>query len=417
MRTRALLRASAFSIAIAVAALPPLAYAARTSFLNGLASEESGGNASATSPYSTSVGQYQMTEAALQDTGFGTQTGAVTASNYNGNLSNFTFSGKDGVTSVQSFLSNPAAQQAAAGAYSQHLWNDLSSSGVANQYLGKTVNGQVMNQSGMLMGAYLLGSQGMSNYLKNGGVVLNPDGSVNQTMTRLAAQRIAAGSQLDSSSITGNDTVVADSQSGVGQAPGAYSATSVASTMYCSPTVAKMLVEGAANYIQRVKNLATDPKTGYTLLNGNSVAQAAGVSPGASTVGGSTGTFGEFSCLSNLMGGNLNMLFEPPNLSSVLQQMVSSVCSAADSELTSLAQPISSAISQNYSLGGFFPGANISAGTSASLGGGNGFSIGSNVNPKNILSGNGGNTGWYTSTNPIPAGTSYFKGLLGGTSI
>jgi hypothetical protein len=400
--------------------LPQLAYGQsavqQQTFLQGIAQEESGGNSYIPNPGSTAIGQYQLTEAALEDSGFGTfPPNSITAADYNGNLSNFTWSGKDGVTSVASFEANQQAQTQAAMTFSQNLWSSLQNNG-STQYIGQTVNGQVLNQSAILDGSYVLGATGMHSYLVNGGKVLNKDGTENYALTQAVANRIALGSQLDSSAITGSDNQVPASATSPSP-PGGVAGQATAS-LYCNPTVAKLLVQGSDQFINSEKSLATNPQTGYTLLNGNSVAQAAGLAPGGSSVGGGVGSFGQFSCLNNLLGGNLNVLFEPPNITNFINQLINSACSAAQGEISQMTQPITSALSNDTSLGGFFPGsmvANSLGGglqTGLNTGGGNGFSFSLNGNQTSLLGGNGGSSNWYSA--PAPAGQSFYNGLLGG---
>lgn len=385
-----------------------VAQAASGQWISDLAMKESGGNQFQTNPYSTAIGSYQMTEAALVSAGYATRNGPVTAADYNGNDSNLVFTGKDGVNSVQDFMSNQAAQTNAAETYAKQVYGTISSDGTVSRYMGQTVNGQVLNRSAMLSGAYVLGPKGFEDYLANGGKVYT-NGVYNPTLTAEVQSRIADGSQYNSSAITGGYTPVPNSEPGANTNP--VTPTTVASSLYCNPYVSKLLVEGAKSYIDQAKAEVLDPSTGYTLLNGNSVAQAAGLAPGGSSVGGSTGTFGEFGCLSNLLGGNLNVLFEPPNLSAILQQLKNAVCSAAQGEMSKLVQPISSALFSNTNLGGFFPGLGLGAlagslSTSASTGGGNGFSVHGGI---------GSSTTWYSSTGSPGKAQVYFNGLLGGS--
>lgn len=384
------------------------AHAAAGQWISDLAMKESGGNQYQTNPYSTAIGSYQLTEAALVSAGYATETGPVTAADYNGNDSNLVFTGKDGVNSVQDFMANQAAQTNAAETYAKQAYGALSSSGTVSQYMGQTVNGQVMNQSAMLTGAYVLGPQGFKDYLANGGKVYT-NGVYDPTLTAEVQSRIADGSQYDASAITGGYTSVPNSEPGANTGP--VTPSTVASSLYCNPYVSQLLVEGAKSFINQARAEVIDPQTGYTLLNGNSVAQAAGLAPGGSTVGGGTGTFGEFGCLSNLLGGSLNVLFEPPNLSGILQQLENSVCSAAQSEMSNLVQPVTSALFNNTNLGGFFPGLGLGAlaggiSTSLTQGGGNGFSVNGGV---------GSSTTWYSSTGTPGQAQVYFNGLLGGS--
>jgi hypothetical protein len=314
-------------------------------------SKESGGNLSANNPSSTAVGEYQLTEAALVAAGYGTQTSPTTSADYDGSDANFQFNGTNGINNLAEFEASPAAQSAAFVASQQASYSQLTADG-ATSFIGQTVNGQVINQSALLSGAQLLGAGGMHQYLENGGEVLNKDLSVNEALTQDAQARIAAGSQYDVSAITGGaTTTVANSD------PGANDVGSAAvNGMYCDPNVSKVLAEGSQAVVQGQMALAQAPGTGFTLLNGESASQALG-GTGSSAIG--AGSFSQFSCLSNLLNGDLNVLFEPPSLSQLLAQFENAVCSAAQNEITQMTQPLNQALFDYQNVGGFFPGESI----------------------------------------------------------
>ena len=85
-------------------------------FLNDLGARESGGNYKAFNKYGY-VGKYQMGEAALVDAGFYTKA----SKRYNNDWSG-TFTGKDGVYSIQDFLNNTQAQENAQIIFKKKQW-------------------------------------------------------------------------------------------------------------------------------------------------------------------------------------------------------------------------------------------------------------------------------------------------------
>lgn len=372
------------------------------SWISHLAAVESNNNFSQTNPASTAIGGYQMTEAALVATGYATYNGPVTGADQNGSDANLTFTGKNGVTSAQAFMNNPQAQTQAATQYASDAWSALNSNGVVSNYLGQTVAGQTLNQSALLTGAYVLGPNGMKSYLQNGGLVYTTANNIpclagssgcsyNAALTAVAQKRISDGSQYDSSSITGSDTTVAASQGTLGA--GAATPSNVGQ-LYCDPQVAQMLQGGSTAFVQEQQALAASPQTGFTFLNGNSLYQAGGISGGSSSVGGTTGSYGEFSCLKNLLGGNLGIIFSPPNLSQILSGLVNEVCSAGQSMISQALSPISQNLYQTANIGGFFPGISvpISGGVSTSFNSGGPAGI-------SMTNGEGGSTSWYPLSN------------------
>lgn len=383
-------------------------------WISNLASQESGGNFAQTNPASTAIGGYQMTEAALVASGYAKYAGPTTAADYNGADSNLVWTGKDGVTSTQSFLANQQAQTNAATAYSQQLWSTLNQQGTASQYIGQTVAGQKINQSAMLTGAYLLGPNGMQSYLQNGGQVYTTAAGVpcsagssgcsyNAALTAVAQKRISDGSQYDASSITGGYTQVAASQ---GTLPAGSSTPGNVGSLYCAPQVATLLQTGSEAFLNQQKQLVASPATGYTTLNGNSLLQAGGLAGGASQLGGLTGSYSQYSCLSNLLNGNLNVGLNLPNLSSILSGLLNEVCQAGANMVSQALQPIDQNLYQSTSIGGFFPGISVPLAGGVSTSFNQGGSTGVTIN-----NGMGGSTSWFAGQNPT-ASRNYFPSIL-----
>ena len=373
--------------------------------------QESSGNWSAQSTSTSALGGYQMTKGALQDTGYINSSGAWT--------------GLNGINSAAQFVASPAAQTAAFDSYSSTVWSRDQSIGLTN-YVGQSVNGQTLNQSAILGGSYLLGPGGMQTYINTGEVYTTPNGypcspgasgcSANPHLTSQAQQYISNASQMDSSAVTSSNMQVSAS-SPVGGVSGGSGGTT-ASSLYCASNVASLLGQGATQYVNQEMAMATNPQTGFTLLNGSGIGQAAGASSGVTSGGGlgglsglGGGTFGAYSCLSNLLGGNMNILFEPPNLSAILQQLLNQVCSAAQNMVAQAVQPLDASLYKSVNLGGFFPGMampSLGSGVfmSASQGGTSGISV----------AGLGGQTQWYGisgSDSALAASTpTFFTNLL-----
>ena len=157
-------------------------------FLNDLGARESGGNYKAFNKYGY-VGKYQMGEAALVDAGFYTKA----SKRYNNDWSG-TFTGKDGVYSIQDFLNNKQSQENAQIIFKKKQWGYLKAVG-ADKYVGKTINGYQITPSGLLAGAHLKGAGSVITYLKSGGTNIGEDAfgtSVESYMKNFAGYDVSA---------------------------------------------------------------------------------------------------------------------------------------------------------------------------------------------------------------------------------
>ena len=157
-------------------------------FLNDLGARESGGNYKAFNKYGY-VGKYQMGEAALVDAGFYTKA----SKRYNNDWSG-TFTGKDGVYSIQDFLNNKQSQENAQIIFKKKQWGYLKAVG-ADKYVGKTINGYQITPSGLLAGAHLKGAGSVITYLKSGGTNIGKDAfgtSVESYMKNFAGYDVSA---------------------------------------------------------------------------------------------------------------------------------------------------------------------------------------------------------------------------------
>ena len=139
-------------------------------FFTALGQQESSGNYSIENGLGY-IGKYQFGEAALQDIGF-----------YNGDSTPHTndwigtWTGKDGVSNLSQFLDNPSAQDAAAQMYANTLWNYIQNDGL-DQYIGDTIGGIQITQSGLIAGAWLVGVGGLAKFLNSDGTKDPVDGN------------------------------------------------------------------------------------------------------------------------------------------------------------------------------------------------------------------------------------------------
>lgn len=138
-------------------------------FLDDLGARESGGKYNILNKYGY-AGKYQMGEMALVDAGYYIKPNRKYNNDWQGK-----FLGKDGVNSIQDFLNTPSAQENAQLIYKKKQWSYLKAVG-ADKYIGKTINGYKITQSGLLAAAHLKGAGSVIKYLKSNGQVIEKDG-------------------------------------------------------------------------------------------------------------------------------------------------------------------------------------------------------------------------------------------------
>lgn len=167
--------------AVACAAAASAAWAAGTcsDYLNAMAMRESGLNPRAQNQYGY-VGLWQMGEAALIDAGYYRADGTG-ANDWRGS-----WTGLGGITSLEEFKANPAAQAAAVSAYQQRVWGYVRSLGL-DRYVGSSVAGLPITQSGLIAAAHLVGTGNLARYLHSGGTVVPADGNGTQLTEYLAS--------------------------------------------------------------------------------------------------------------------------------------------------------------------------------------------------------------------------------------
>ena len=142
-------------------------------FLLALAQRESGDRSNPSgNPFSVNaygyVGLYQMGEAAMIDAGYYKPDGTA-RNDWTG-----TWTGKNGVNSLTDFLGDPSKQNQAITDYHQKLAGYVRSFGL-DSYVGKTVSGVLITESGMIAGAHLVGIGGLQTYLASGGKTIPKD--------------------------------------------------------------------------------------------------------------------------------------------------------------------------------------------------------------------------------------------------
>lgn len=133
-------------------------------------------------------GVYQMGKGALIDVGYMRGDGSWT--------------GKNGVNSLQAFLSNPTAQDAAFLEYGERNLNYL---GSWQQYVGQTVGGVPVTRGGLIAGAHLVGAGGLKDWLISGGSCSGRavDGNGTCAGTYVSENRVSAACNGDDIAPTG----------------------------------------------------------------------------------------------------------------------------------------------------------------------------------------------------------------------
>jgi hypothetical protein len=139
-------------------------------FLTLLSERESSGNQQAVNQLGY-LGLYQMGEAALIEAGFIKNDGKP-----NNNYKTYQWTELSGVTSYSDFLNSNEIQNHAVENYFLKVWSYLKSNGSLD-YIGKTVNGVLITESGILGAAHLVGVGAVSKWLKNGGNNTPVDGN------------------------------------------------------------------------------------------------------------------------------------------------------------------------------------------------------------------------------------------------
>lgn len=147
-----------------------VAVAAYIDFLQALASAESSNKAGTVNRLGY-AGLFQMGEMALQDAGYYRGDRSRGVNDWAGS-----WSGRDGINGLNDFLANPQAQVNAITRYHQIIENYISAQGL-RQYIGTTINGVLITESGMVAGAHLVGMGNLRDWLRSGGTYIPRDGN------------------------------------------------------------------------------------------------------------------------------------------------------------------------------------------------------------------------------------------------
>ena len=135
-------------------------------FDNSLGMSESSGDWEAVNQYGF-VGKYQMGEAVLRDLGYAAPDGDA----YD---NKFTWTGKNGATSRAAYLSNPSLQTQIKDEHHRRNQKVFVERLGWNKYVGTTINGVKVTQSGLLAAAHLKPGA-TDRWLKSGGAVIGAD--------------------------------------------------------------------------------------------------------------------------------------------------------------------------------------------------------------------------------------------------
>ena len=147
-------------------------------FLKAIAQRESSLNPAANN--NGYVGLFQLGTLAMTDAGYYRSNGSAVNS-WGG-----TFTGKNGATSLNSFLANPDLQVKAITDYYVKLQTYIDYFGLTG-YIDKTVNGMPITASGLIAGAHLVGIGSLKQFLDSGGAIIPRDGN-NVPVTQYIAQ-------------------------------------------------------------------------------------------------------------------------------------------------------------------------------------------------------------------------------------
>lgn len=172
-------------------------------YLSALCTRESGCNPTSINQFGF-IGSYQMGEAALIDSGYYQRDGS-NANDWRGR-----WTGKNGINSLADFQASSAKQTQAINDYNAKQWTYIQADGSDN-FIGQTINGVLITESGLLAGAHLVGHAGLKTYLQSGGTVVPKDAN------KVAVSNyIAKFSGYDISAVSGRSTTLTGGVGNVG---------------------------------------------------------------------------------------------------------------------------------------------------------------------------------------------------------
>lgn len=222
-------------------------------FLRALAQKESSMNQYAVNQGGY-AGLYQMGSLALQDAGYKNASGGWT--------------GKDGITSQAGYLADAQAQTNAVTAYYAKAWNTIKYFGL-DSYVGQTVNGVQITESGLLAGYHLLGigtaaNPGLKQFLQNGTV--GTDGNKTPITTYISQ---FGGYAMPVAGTTYASVLAAKPSGGV--TAGATGTTTTPAKTAVPPSLTGTSLLGSSGSSGSSASVYADPMTGYAGGSGSSM--------------------------------------------------------------------------------------------------------------------------------------------------
>lgn len=217
----------------------------------------------------------------------------------------------------------------------QSTWSQLVAMGT-NQFLGGTIGGFKLDESSMIAGAMTVGTSEFDNFLRTG--KLN---SSNPNIGNILSEAMSKGAGFNLSSFINSFTpnggaLGAQSTANFTNSSGA---TGVDGT--CEPEIAQGLVEQANKHVNDIVSVASSDEFGFSSM--------------AQTTGGMTG-FAGMSCLDKLFqNAGADILFKPPSLGNLSNQLQNWSCNAAVPVAEQIAGAFGSDAFQTADYGGFTP--------------------------------------------------------------
>lgn len=306
------------------------------SYADLMCEKESNCRLDATNDYSTASGAYQMTQGALLEAGLIESKSGTREKHYgDGDWDNVQWSDNEfGVQSRQDFLNNPDAQQYAFERYSQSNWQALENNGTS-EYVGAMYNDKPLTASSLLGMAHFLGPTGLKDYLENG--YINDQVLANHhNAEEIIAERADRFADQDVSHITNGEVGMGSYAGNLIEMGGFQTADEMLAG--CNPEVADTLNERSAQSVDTLVMMASSEEVGYTPMEES---------------------FGDLSCLENLLSGGVDATFSIPTLGDILGQLEDYVCGQAEELYAEATAPINESLSNmtgemNGMMGGGF---------------------------------------------------------------
>lgn len=291
--------------------------------LSDMAQKESSGNIHAVN--GSHYGAFQMSPAALQQTGYMDAHGQWT--------------GRNGVYSHEDYMNSALAQSDSANRYMTQNWQQMTNDGTVARYNGTTMsNGLTLNEGALSQCSYVLGVGGCKAWLSNP----SQEPYASQARSNNLVTRMASSSQVDYSAITGHGNTAVDNSS-LSDHDVSASDTFAAMKAGCAKEVHDAMAAAAAEQINQANALAGSSATGYKMLNGKGIYDDARIGPDgrpemSDIMGNIKGAMGNTgmaaaSCLDNIVNqiGGIGAIFNRPTLSILIRNIINRACEKAQS--------------------------------------------------------------------------------------